>query len=92
MDYTAIVRRGERQLVAVALEYNVSACGDTVDEVEATLREAVEVFLEEAAEAECVVEPIPVGDLVDFLRSTQPVNGALEGLRHSPAGAVLCYA
>ena len=91
-DYTAIVRRGEIQYVAIALEYNVAACGDTLGEVESMLEEAVGVFLDETAEGGGVVEPVPVKDLVAFLRSTRPVNGETRRAAIEPAGAVLCYA
>ena len=46
-SFTAIVRKGVHEYVAVALEYNVAARGEDLSEVEENLAEAVEALLED---------------------------------------------
>lgn len=93
--FTAIVRRGPKEYVGIALEYNVAARGRSLTEVEVNLREAVEALLTDAEEEGAVVEPIPTAELIEFLRDTAPVAPSFE-LSGSPQAHrapmhVLCY-
>ncbi len=63
--YTVIVRKSKLQYVAVCLELNVSACGDTLAEVEIALKEAIELYLEDvAAYPETQISAITASDFL----------------------------
>lgn len=47
MDFTAIIRKGEKQYVALCPEVDVVSQGYSVEESLANLREAVELYIEE---------------------------------------------
>ncbi len=47
MDFTAIIRRGEKQFVALCPELDVVSQGRTVEESLKNLKEAVELYIEE---------------------------------------------
>jgi predicted RNase H-like HicB family nuclease len=47
MDLTAIIRRGEKQFVALCPEVDVVSQGYTIEEALKNLKEAVEVYIEE---------------------------------------------
>lgn len=47
MDFTAIIRKGEKQFVALCLEVDVVSQGYTIEEALKNLKEAVEVYIEE---------------------------------------------
>ncbi len=47
MDFTAIIRKGEKQYVALCPEVDVVSQGFTVEEALSNLKEAVELFVEE---------------------------------------------
>ncbi len=47
MDFTAVIRRGEKQFVALCPEVDVVSQGKTVEKAIANLREAVELYVEE---------------------------------------------
>jgi predicted RNase H-like HicB family nuclease len=47
MDFTAIIRRGEKQYVALCPEVDVVSQGKTVEKALSNLREAVELYIEE---------------------------------------------
>ena len=47
MDFTAIIRKGEKQFVALCPEVDVVSQGYTVEEALHNLREAVELYIEE---------------------------------------------
>ncbi|MFH1510214.1 MAG: type II toxin-antitoxin system HicB family antitoxin [Candidatus Woesearchaeota archaeon] len=47
MEFTAIIRKGEKQYVALCTEVDVVSQGKTIEEALANLREAVELFIEE---------------------------------------------
>lgn len=51
-DYTAIIRKGEKQFVALCPEVDVVSQGYTVEEAVANLKEAVGLYLEEMGEPE----------------------------------------
>ena len=71
--YTAIVRKSKYQYVAICLELNVSACGDTLVEVENSLKNAIEAYLEDVNEhPETQVSPITIDELIEFFQDTQP--------------------
>jgi len=71
--YTAIIRRSKLEYVAICLEINVSARGDTLADVEKNLRTAIELYLEDTKEhPETIVSPIPTNELIEFLRDTEP--------------------
>jgi len=47
MDFTAIIRKGEKQFVALCPEVDVVSQGYTIEEELKNLKEAVEVYIEE---------------------------------------------
>ena len=47
MDFTAIIRKGEKQFVALCPELDVVSQGSTVEEALKNLKEAVELYIEE---------------------------------------------
>lgn len=47
MDFTAIVKKGEKQFVALCPELDVVSQGHTIEEAIKNLREAVELYIEE---------------------------------------------
>ena len=71
--YTALIRRSKLEYVAVCLELNIAARGADLVEVENNLKAAIELFLEEVKEhPETEVAPIQMGELIEFLRDTEP--------------------
>ena len=51
-SYTAIIRKGEKQFVALCPEVDVVSQGYTVEEAVENLKEAVALYLEEIGEPE----------------------------------------
>ncbi len=51
-SYTAIIRKGEKQFVALCPEVDVVSQGYTVEKAVDNLKEAVELYLEEMGEPE----------------------------------------
>ena len=49
--YTAIVRKSKLEYVAICLELNVSARGEDLVSVEKSLRNAIELYLEDNGES-----------------------------------------
>ncbi|KHO45669.1 MAG: hypothetical protein QS99_C0013G0024 [archaeon GW2011_AR4] len=47
MEYTAIIRKGEKQFVALCPEVDVVSQGHTVEEALKNLKEAVNLYIEE---------------------------------------------
>ncbi len=47
MEFTAIIRMGEKQFVALCPEVDVASQGPTVEEAIKNLKEAVELYVEE---------------------------------------------
>ncbi len=47
MDLTAVIKRGEKQFVALCPEIDVVSQGHTVDEALENLKEAVDLYIEE---------------------------------------------
>lgn len=47
MEFTAIIRKGEKQFVALCPEVDVASQGFTVEEALNNLKEAVELYIEE---------------------------------------------
>lgn len=47
MDFTAIIRKGEKQYVALCPELDVVSQGFTIEEALKNLREAIELYIEE---------------------------------------------
>ncbi len=47
MDFTAIIKKGEKQYVALCPELDVVSQGYTVEEALSNLKEAVELYIEE---------------------------------------------
>lgn len=47
MDFTAIIRKGEKQFVALCPELDVVSQGYTVEKALKNLKEAVELYIEE---------------------------------------------
>lgn len=80
-EYTAIIRKSKLEYVAICLELNVSASGVDLADVEKNLKDAIEAYLEDIKEhPETEVTPITIGELVEFLRDTEPEwHGKLKG-------------
>jgi predicted RNase H-like HicB family nuclease len=71
--YTAIVRKSRLEYVAICMEVNVSARGDSLADVEKNLRTAIELYLEDLKEhPETIVSPISTEDFIEFIRDTEP--------------------
>lgn len=47
MDFTAVIKKGEKQFVALCPELDVVSQGPTVEKSIENLREAVELYIEE---------------------------------------------
>jgi len=47
MDFTAIIKKGEKQFVALCPELDVVSQGHTIEEALNNLKEAVELYIEE---------------------------------------------
>jgi len=47
MEFTGVIRKGEKQFVALCQEVDVVSQGKTVDEALKNLKEAVELYVEE---------------------------------------------
>lgn len=47
MDFTAIIKKGEKQFVALCPEVDVASQGYTIEEALANLKETVELYIEE---------------------------------------------
>ncbi len=47
-SFTAVIRKGEKQFVALCPEVDVVSQGHTIEEAVSNLKEAVELFVEEA--------------------------------------------
>ncbi len=60
MDFTAIIKKGEKQFVALCPEVDVVSQGKTVEIALTNLREAVELYLEEMGPPEKVVTNEPL--------------------------------
>ncbi|MBI2147205.1 type II toxin-antitoxin system HicB family antitoxin [Candidatus Woesearchaeota archaeon] len=48
MKFTAIIRKGEKQFVALCPEVDIVSQGYTIEEALANLKEAVDLYIEEA--------------------------------------------
>jgi predicted RNase H-like HicB family nuclease len=70
--YTFIIRKSKLEYVAVCIELNVSARGADLPEVQRNLMNAIQDYLECAQEESIVVEPMPLNELIEFLRDTSP--------------------
>ena len=73
--YTAIIRWGEIEYVAVCLELNVSAGGKTIHEAMENLQNAINEYIDCLKDyPDTFVQPIPIQDLIEFLQETSPVE------------------
>ena len=71
--YTAIIRKSQLEYVAICLEFNLSARGETLAEVEKNLRTAIELYQQDIVEyPETVVAPTTSEELIEFLKDTEP--------------------
>ena len=71
--YTGIVRKSKLEYVAVCLELNLAARGDTLVDVEKNLKGTIELYLADLKDhPETVCHPIPIEDFIEFLRDTEP--------------------
>ncbi|MBI3814088.1 MAG: type II toxin-antitoxin system HicB family antitoxin [Nitrospinae bacterium] len=71
--YTAIIRKSRLEYVAVCLEFNLSARGEDLADVEKNLKSAIELYLEDIKEhPETIVSPISTEELIEFLKDTEP--------------------
>ena len=72
-EYTVLVRKSKLEYVAICLELNISACGADLAETEKNLKNAIAAYLEDIKKyPETVVEQIPIDELIEFLRDTEP--------------------
>lgn len=60
MELTAIIRKGEKQFVALCPEVDVVSQGKTVEDALANLKEAVELYIEEMGLPEEYSEDAPI--------------------------------
>lgn len=82
-NYTALIRKSKLEYVAECLEFNVSARGEDLADVEKNLRNAIESYLADIKKhPETIISPIPTEELIEFLRDTEPewYKGPEEGL------------
>ncbi|MCP5104974.1 MAG: hypothetical protein GY950_16425 [bacterium] len=71
--YTVIVRKSKLEYVAVCLDFNVSARGVDLADVEKNIHSAIELYLEDIEEyPDTVVSPISTEELIEFLQDTEP--------------------
>ena len=56
MDLTAVIKKGEKQYVALCTELDVVSQGFTVDEAMKNLKEAVDLYIEEMGLPEGLAE------------------------------------
>ncbi|MEA1991954.1 MAG: hypothetical protein U9N58_07135 [Thermodesulfobacteriota bacterium] len=72
-QYTAIVRKSRLEYVAICLELNVSARGEDLVSVEKSLRNAIELYLEDIKEhPDTFVSPVSTQEFIEFIRDTEP--------------------
>ncbi|MFA6531156.1 MAG: type II toxin-antitoxin system HicB family antitoxin [Candidatus Micrarchaeia archaeon] len=76
MDFTAIIRKGEKQFVALCPELDVVSQGITIEKAIANLKEAVELYIEEFGVPEA-------------LSTTRPIFASFEVSRHAKASPSL---
>ena len=70
--FTVIIRKSVQELVGVCLELNVSARGKDIDELEINLKNAISEYLDFIGEESLTPSPIPIEELVEFLKDTAP--------------------
>ncbi|MDP3741734.1 MAG: type II toxin-antitoxin system HicB family antitoxin [Candidatus Micrarchaeota archaeon] len=51
MNFTAVIKKGEKQFVALCPELDVVSQGFTIESALANLKEAVELYIEEMGDA-----------------------------------------
>jgi len=91
--FTAVVRGGPVEYVAIALAFNVAARGRRLSEVKENLVEAVEAVNEGIEEDGVSVEPISAEELIEFLRETSAVPCSVRARdREGVPLQVFCYA
>ena len=71
-DYTAVVWRETEGYVSKCPELGVASCGDSFDEAISNLREAVELFLENAMELDLI------GEIEESLTTKEKFTAHLE--------------
>ncbi len=77
MDLTAIIKKGEKQYVAVCPEIDVVSQGYTIEEAIKNLKEAVEIYLEEfGAPEEIGTKELFVThfEIKDYVKTPSPVR------------------
>lgn len=72
IPYTVIIRRSVQELVGVCLELNISARGRDLEELEINLKNAIADYLDYLRDESATASPIPVDELVEFLKDTTP--------------------
>lgn len=71
-EYTVIIRKTNLSYIAICLELNISSTGDTIEEVEHNLKNAMDIYLEDLSEnPKTIVEPISIKDFTEFLKDTE---------------------
>ncbi|MBF0103529.1 MAG: hypothetical protein HQK77_21740 [Desulfobacterales bacterium] len=71
--YTVIIRKSQLQYVAVCLELNLSACGETLSEVETNLKNAIDLYLQDVREnPDTVISSMSIEELIEFFKDTRP--------------------
>ena len=83
-ELTTILRKDKSQYIALCLELNVSAFGETILEVKKKLSNAIDIYLEDIIEfPDTIVEAISIEELVSFLRNTESIFKKSDILEHS---------
>jgi len=71
--YTVLIRRSKLEYAAICLELNVAARGVDLADVEKNLKSAIDTYLEDIEQnPDTLVAPIPIEELIEFLKDTEP--------------------
>lgn len=71
--YTALVRKCDSDYLAICLELNICAQGSDLVDVQRSIIDATEVYLEEIHEyPETIVRSVTTEELIEFLHETAP--------------------
>lgn len=71
--WTVIIRKGSTEYVGICLELNVAARGHDIPDVQKNLQNAIRDYLDCLKHERGIqVQAIPTGELIQFLKDTQP--------------------
>jgi len=70
-EYTIVIRKTEDAYIALCMELNICSTGDTLQDVNQNLMDAIKVYIEDIKQyPETVVKPISTKEFIEFLRDT----------------------